>query len=251
MELNWTTFLLEILNFLVLLWLLKRFFYKPLQAAIARRQSAIQHQLNEAQTMKADAQQLQQAYKKDLAAIEQWREEAREKLQRELNDEREKQEKQLADLLQHQRQKAEVVDRRQLREQQRQQEQQALEQGSRFATRLLQAGAGPELESRLLELLLDELRKLPPERRASLQQYISEQHGSVDVVSAFPLSAEDRGRVNDTLNELFESEVPSYFLEDSELMAGLRIAIGPWVLGANLHDELEAFARLETAVSNE
>jgi len=32
------------------------------------------------------------------------------------------------------------------------------------------------------------------------------------------------------------------FGEDSRLRAGLRISIGPWVLRANLADELEFFA---------
>lgn len=251
MELNWTTFLLEILNFLVLLWLLKRFFYKPVQAAIGRRQAAIQQQVDDARKMKEDAQQLQQSYEQDIAALEQGREEAQAKLQRELDDQRKQQEQKLGELLEEKRQKAEVIEQRRLRESQRRQEQQALEQGSRFATRLLQAGAGRELESGLLDILLDALRKLPPEQRATVQQTLSERHGPVEVMSAFPLSTDDRERINDTLAELFESEVPSHFLEDSELMAGLRIAIGPWVLGANLRDELEAFAHLETAASSD
>ena len=38
MGLDTTTFVLEIVNFLILLWLLNRFLYRPVQAAIARRQ---------------------------------------------------------------------------------------------------------------------------------------------------------------------------------------------------------------------
>jgi F-type H+-transporting ATPase subunit b len=34
------------------------------------------------------------------------------------------------------------------------------------------------------------------------------------------------------------------FEQDSELMAGVRISIGAWVLGANLRDELEGFSAL-------
>ncbi|WP_158078624.1 F0F1 ATP synthase subunit delta [Microbulbifer mangrovi] len=251
MELNWTTFLLEILNFLVLLWLLKRFFYKPLQNAIARRQSAIQQQLDDARKMKKEAQRLQQSYENDLAALEQGREEAHAKLQRELNMEREKQEKHLTELLQQKRQKAHVIEQRQLRESHRQQEKQALEQGSRFAASLLQAGAGPELESRLLEFLLDALHKLPAEQRVSLQQSLAGQHGPVEVSSAFPLSAGQRQRIESGLNELSGHEVQSHFRQDEQLIAGLRIAIGPWVLGANLRDELEAFAHLEEAAPSE
>ena len=37
MQLNWSTFVLEIINFLILVWVLKRFLYKPVLAAIAQR----------------------------------------------------------------------------------------------------------------------------------------------------------------------------------------------------------------------
>ncbi len=48
MELNWTTFALEIVNFLILVWILKRFLYKPVLEAIARRKTAIDKTLSDA-----------------------------------------------------------------------------------------------------------------------------------------------------------------------------------------------------------
>ena len=59
MTLDLTTFILQILNFLVLLWLLHRFVYGPLRAAIAKRQAA--------------AQNAEQVYQSKLAALEQER----------------------------------------------------------------------------------------------------------------------------------------------------------------------------------
>ena len=42
MELDWTTFILELINFLVLIWLLNRFLYKPVMKVIAQRKTTIQ-----------------------------------------------------------------------------------------------------------------------------------------------------------------------------------------------------------------
>ena len=39
MELSWPTFFLEIVNFLVLVWILKRFLYKPILQAIEQRKA--------------------------------------------------------------------------------------------------------------------------------------------------------------------------------------------------------------------
>jgi len=59
LELNWTTFALEAVNFLVLVWILKRFLYKPVLGVIARRRAAIDRALEEAQTRHAEAQALE------------------------------------------------------------------------------------------------------------------------------------------------------------------------------------------------
>jgi F-type H+-transporting ATPase subunit b len=48
--------------------------------------------------------------------------------------------------------------------------------------------------------------------------------------------------VLNTLSALLGSEPECRFEQDSTLLAGLRIGIGPWVLRANLHDELQSFA---------
>ncbi|WP_054775053.1 hypothetical protein [Methylogaea oryzae] len=42
MELDWSTIALEIVNFLILVWLLKRLLYKPVQDIIAQRRAAIE-----------------------------------------------------------------------------------------------------------------------------------------------------------------------------------------------------------------
>ena len=39
MELDWTTFILEIINFLVLVWILHRFLYQPVMNVIAQRRA--------------------------------------------------------------------------------------------------------------------------------------------------------------------------------------------------------------------
>ena len=40
-ELSWSTFILEVINFIVLVFILKHFFYKPVLTAIARRRESI------------------------------------------------------------------------------------------------------------------------------------------------------------------------------------------------------------------
>ncbi|MFM8331458.1 MAG: F0F1 ATP synthase subunit B, partial [Candidatus Methylumidiphilus sp.] len=89
-EINPSTFLLEILNFLVLLWILKRFLYRPVLDTVARRQAAIAQTLAAAQTMQTEAQALQAQYENRLSQWGAERDAARASLRQEIAVERER-----------------------------------------------------------------------------------------------------------------------------------------------------------------
>ncbi|NVK40327.1 MAG: F0F1 ATP synthase subunit delta [Oceanospirillaceae bacterium] len=244
MELSGSTFVLEIINFLVLLWLLQRFFYKPLQAVIARRRAGIDKELADAEAMRSQAQALQSQYENRLSHWEAERQRAREALQQEIERERARQQEALRDTLEKERQKAEVSQQRQLLERQQHLERQALQQSSRFATRLLERCAGPELEATLLQLLLESLPQLPAEQCQALREQAAEHPQPAEVSSAYALSEAARQAVQRGLEQLLEQPVECRFGEDPDLLAGLRVSIGPWALRASLRDELQAFADL-------
>ncbi|MGL6159171.1 F0F1 ATP synthase subunit delta [Microbulbifer sp.] len=244
MELSWSTFLLEIVNFLVLVWILKRFFYKPLQSVIARRRQDIEQRLAEAEKMREEAERLQREYEGRMNDWERERQRARTDLQQEMKAERAQLEQALQEALQQQRQKAEVIEQRRQREQRHQLQQRALEQGSHFAARLLEQAAGPELERNLQQLLLASLAELPEDRLVELRRQLPAAGEPLEVSSAFPLSANRREQIRNGLQQMLQNTVHCHFSEDSDLIAGLRLVIGPWVLGANVRDELRGFARI-------
>ena len=60
MEFDWTTFILEIINFLILVWILKRFLYRPVLGVVARRRAGIEKTLADARRIEAEAGELRQ-----------------------------------------------------------------------------------------------------------------------------------------------------------------------------------------------
>ena len=70
MQIDWTTFALEIINFLVLVWILKRFLYRPVLDTLARRRAGVEHTLAEARETEARAKTLQDQYASRLAEWE-------------------------------------------------------------------------------------------------------------------------------------------------------------------------------------
>ncbi|MGM0595160.1 MAG: F0F1 ATP synthase subunit delta [Pseudomonadota bacterium] len=246
MELNWTTFVLEILNFLVLVWLLKHFLYQPVMGVVRKRQQGIEEQLQQAEAKEREAEALRERYESSLANWESERQSAREKLHQEIEQERQQQLKALQGEMASERERRQVLMQRREQEQWRQSQAQALEQGARFASRLLEAIASPEVEQKLLEHLLAELDELPPAQRDALQSAV-ESGGSVevDVLSAYPLSEAQQQQLRQALERRVPRQHLHYeFHSDRKLLAGLRVTVGPWVMHANLHDELKTFAAI-------
>lgn len=244
MELNWSTFLLEIVNFLILVWILKRFLYKPVLDIIARRRAGIEATLAEADARQQAAQQLQTQYEGRLTEWEEERRQARDALDAELEQEREQRRSALQDELERDREKARVTEARRQADTLRRLETTALAQAAGLATRLLEQAAGPELHARLVDLVIGELNRLPAARVATLRNRIGEPDSTVLVSSALPLSGVEQQGLNRALAAVTGDATAVHFEQRPELLAGVRIELGGWVLGANLQDELRAFAEL-------
>ena len=64
MSFSWSTFALQAVNFLVLVWLLRRFLFKPVGAIVAERKAEIARAQAEAEAARQSAEQA----RKDLEA---------------------------------------------------------------------------------------------------------------------------------------------------------------------------------------
>lgn len=245
MELDWSTFALQILNFVVLLWLLQRFLYKPVFAVIERRKADLDRVRAESERLRSEGQALRDRYEHRLAEWEQEKTEARARLAEEIEAERTGLLAELDVALAAEREKARVLDERRQQEQRRRIEELALAQGSRFVACLLERLAGADLEARLVALALEDLRDLPEAQREEIRSACSHGESSMIVASAFPLPPAERAAVATAIQSVVGRPIACEWKEDPSLLAGLRIAMGPWVLGANLRDELKCFAEAD------
>lgn len=243
MELSWSTFLLEIINFLVLIWILKHFLYKPVLAIIAKRQEGIDKTLADAQTLRGEAEQLQQQYEARLDHWDQERQQAREALKSELDTERARRMEELQTTLEAERERHQVAEQRRVADIQRRMEETAMSHGAQFAGRLLEQTASPELEARLVEMVISELAQLSHDQLAALHAHNGADGTWIQVLSAYPLSDQQRQQLHRALdNNGWQANLT--FGEDPSLLAGLHITMGAWVLAANLRDELRGFSEL-------
>lgn len=247
MELSWSTFALEIINFLVLVWLLKRFLYKPVMNVIAQRQARVEGQLNEAKSLKQQAEQLKQQYETRLETWEKEKQQARVQFQQQLDMEKANQEKVFKQKLAQQHEKAAVLQRRHEEQLQKKVEADAMQQAAEFASHLLAQASGQALETRLLEMLMRDLELLPAADIDKLQQQWGTPSHSVSVSSVYQISHEHQQNLETLLHRIFGADINIDYTQDDSLLAGLAIHCGAWNLAFNLRDELKSFAEFAHA----
>ena len=242
MELNWTTFALEAVNFLILVWILKRFLYKPMLAAITQRKAAIDKALSDAQSRQTDAQALEKQFQNRLADWGHEKEGLRTTFLEEISQQRAQTMAALENSMAKERERASVLEERRLRELQDKAEMEGMATGLKFTARLLARLASPELEKRLVDLALEDLALQPSEQSDAIRAAAANGDCRAKVTSSFALPAAEREAIAEKLRDATKNGILVEFNEDSRLLAGLRISIGPWILRANLQDELGFFA---------
>jgi F-type H+-transporting ATPase subunit b len=242
MEFDLTTFLLETINFIILVWLLKHFFYRPVLAIIEKRQAETAQTVAQAQSLRSEAEAVKNDYETRLSEIENEGASATERLNAQMESERKRQFDLLEKELDQKRKRYEALQERDKAEQQRVYERQAIALAGRFASRLFDRLASPHLNDQLADLAVEELGNLSEEKRQSLDAVLHESDTGFKVISAYSLDSERQSALKQALSDLAERDVLPEFSQDRSLKAGVCIMAGSWVLMVNLRDELTFFS---------
>lgn len=245
MEFSWTTFFLEVINFLILVWILQRFLYKPVTDAIARRKAAIESRLEQANQAQQAAQALQLQYENRLTDWGQEKSSARIQLMDEIAAERARLMSELQVALDQEREKKRMLEQEEMLEWKSKIAAASYAAASRFAAQLLSRIANASLEERICELMIEDLTRLPQDKMRALRQACASADQPVKVTSTYPVVQDARDAITKALADIAAAPVHCEFSRDPELVAGFHISIGSWALDCNLRNELGFFA--ETA----
>ncbi|MBA56749.1 MAG: hypothetical protein CMK89_20025 [Pseudomonadales bacterium] len=248
MELDPLTIVLEIVNFLVLIWLLKRFLFKPVQAAIARRQQDLEQAQQDAQQKAKDATDRQQQLQSKIDDWEQEKIRQQQQLQEQLSRQREQAMDKVRQEAEDEKKRLQTIlqqDQAALMEKTQQQAQQGAIQ---LTQQLLNRLAGTDLDQALLNMFADDINQLPDTERDKLATALRKQK-SVLITSARPLPDAQTQQLQNILQSVLGQNITLETKVDEQLISGVRLTIGPMVLHANLADELEFFkAELHHAI---
>lgn len=246
MNLDATTFALEILNFAVLLWLLRRFLFKPVQAALVARAQAEQAQRD---TLDARQQALDartQALATQEAAQAAQREAARQALAQEIATLRSQRLAALDAELRAEREKAQARLQREAHARQEQADRQLQARAAGFVGDYLKRLAGPALEAALVDLFLADLAAQAPALSPALTPTPRAPAGEPPTVSsAFPLPEAQQARIRAGLAAVLGQDVAPRWTLEPDLLAGLSVHLPGHQLETSLRRGVDAFRRLD------
>lgn len=91
-------------------------------------------------------------------------------------------------------------------------------------------------------MVMQDLPHLPDSQMQNIRSDPATAGRTINITSAYPLDKAQREALCQACRALIGREVTCEFLEDRNLIAGVRISVGSWVLRANVEDELSFFA---------
>jgi len=243
MQFTWTTFFIEMINFIILVWILKRLLYMPIKKAIEARRQLIQNTLDEASKRKQDAVALENQYENRLNDWEKEKDDNKKQLYQEMTELKRKEMNKLQASLAKEKDKQAAIQQHQLKDEMEHIVNEAMGLATDFLAKLMKQFADAELENKIVIIFLNDLSKIS---EAQLQSLQSELHNesSIHIQSAFPLNEEQRNSINDHLKKLFSKTIQLDFSQQEDLLAGLNIQIGSIHLRANLRDGLKYFGEV-------
>jgi F-type H+-transporting ATPase subunit b len=247
MLIDWFTVGAQALNFLILVWLMKRFLYKPILNAIDVREKRIAAELADADARKAEAKKERDEFQHKNEEFDQQRaallakatDEAKAERQRLLEEARE-----AADALSTRRQETlrnEAQNLKQAIGRRAQQEVFAI------ARKALTELATTSLEERVGEVFTRRLRSMDGPAKALLGEALKTASEPGLIRSAFDLSAEQRAAIQNALNETFSAEIRVRFETAPELVGGIELTSNGQKLAWSIADYL---AKLEKDVAD-
>lgn len=238
MLIDWFTVGAQALNFVILVWLLKRFLYKPILNAVDAREKRIAAELTDADAKRAEAQKQRDQFQHKNEEFNQQRAallceaigEANAERQRLLNDARKAADALRAKLREALRRDANNLNHAICRRTE--------QEVFAVARKALADLATTALEERMSEVFIRRLRTMEDKAKDGLGGALQTASEPALVRSAFDLSAAQRAAIQKALNETFSAEVHVRFEAAPDLISGIELTTNGQKIAWSISDYL-------------
>ncbi|HSH27026.1 MAG TPA: hypothetical protein VK972_04540 [Wenzhouxiangella sp.] len=248
MQIDWITVSAQIVNFLVLVFLLHRFLYDPVTRAMQKREAGIAERLGEAGQREAEAERQAQSYQREKDRLAEERQSMLDAYRQQADEEKER-------LLEQARAEALQVRHNwhvQVRKERRTflhgLQTQIASAVTDIAARALADLADVQLEERVVATFLERLEAMD---ETALEGMVRSD-GKVLITTAHSLAIGQREQIERALRQRFDREVEFDYAQSDDLVFGIRVGSSGYALDWNLPDYMDQISeRVSDAVADE
>jgi len=243
MLIDWFTVIAQAVNFVILMWLLKRFLYGPILSAIDAREQRIAAELADADSKKAEAQRERDQFQKKNQEFAQQRAALLSQATGEAKAERARlldQARQAADAMRARQEEALRIEQQSLSEALRHH---AREEVFAIARQALADLAGATLEERMTEVFLRRLRGLGETEIARMKSTSEASSSPLLVRTAFILPPAQRAAIETVVKDTLGSEAPIQFATAPDLVSGIEISANGQKIAWTIADYLTSLGK--------
>jgi F-type H+-transporting ATPase subunit b len=240
MLIDWFTVGAQAFNFLILVWLMKRFLYRPILHAIDEREKRIATELANADTKKAEAQKGHDEFQHKNSEFDQQRAALLTKATSEAQAEGQR-------LLDEARKSAVALTSKQqetLRDEEHNLHEAIIRRTQQevfsIARKTLADLATTSLEERLGEVFTRRLREMNGDGKKGLAAALRTASDPAVVRSTFDLPADQRAAIQNALNETFSAEIRVHFETAPDLIGGIELTTNGQKVGWSIADYLSS-----------
>ena len=239
MHIDWFVFLAQIFNFLLLMYLLKRFLYGRIIKAMDDREAKIAARFAEADELKTKAEEEARLYEKRNQILN-------EKKETMLNEATLAAEAKRKELMEKVRVEVDAVKARWQDMLVREQDaffydlrQRAAKQLYATARKALSDLADADLEERIVEEFLRRVQSLDEEKSTQLRKAISGGGNRVTIQSAFGIPAPRQTQIEEVLKKQITNGFTIRYLQEPDIVSGIEMRVNGHKIAWSLNEYLE------------
>jgi F-type H+-transporting ATPase subunit b len=243
MKINWFTVIAQVINFLVLVWLLKKFLYKPILNAIDEREKKIAAQIKDADDKKAAATKEQDDFKKKNEDFDKQKKGFMDKTVADANAEKDK----LLDAAKNDANTLRSNLEKSAKENQENQNtaiaQKTQKQVFDITRKALTDIASISLEEQSANTFIKRLNESKDDEKKQFVDAFKSNANAILVRSAFDLPEKQRGEINNAIDSILGTKTQLQFKTTPELISGIELTTNGYKLAWSFSEYLNSLEK--------
>lgn len=239
MNINWSTVFFQIINFLIIVWILKKYLFKPVMSSMDSREKTIQDRLLEAKEAKENAEEERKNFEYKIRSLEREKNDI-------MADAYKKADVEYATLLKTF--NAEMAGKRKAFEEQMVMEREFLRNSVRelagntivkTVADALSDLADTDIQEAILSNFINKANQGKIKKSEELKKYY-ENGEKISIRTAFEISSETKKEIVSALSKIVDKKISKIdFTIDSEIVCGIEIVCPPLLISYGMNTYIE------------